>query len=639
MKTRKLAKICAFALVLCLLLGMVPSAFAAEKVTFNDVAETDSFYPAVAWGVESGITNGVGDNRFDPVGQVTRAQVVTFLWRMAGTPTPKETETFTDVEKGSWYETAVQWAVENEITNGTGEGKFSPEAVCSRAMCITLLYRMEGAPLNGLDLTAEVTVDENSSLEDLGFVFIKEMVTALKEAGVFTDVPEGSYYEYPVIWGTLNGVLNEDNTGTATEAGLPFRPDDACVRKEMISFLYQTKLVEDAKNAPAEVYFGDYTVPIPQEYFERLYYVVTALADDEDGTLLTVSERASQDAAEAMGEEIDGQGELFQIVRVSEENLHTMMAGDMSGQRVFAKDFDGNYYIFQTPTDVRYVREDTDKMIADQDQWTELCEWANGNLIDDILKLNKELTPIHYTNTALDIYLARIGYTKDVNYTVSTTEFGPLKPGKVDPMPYVEYLLGGGFVEVEDAEAPDGEYVVLNFPDEGIRFDFFTADKNIVREVHGDYEVIYERATEGRMTNTEAMEWWYDALAKEAGKKVDYKEIDPYFGTWVEEIAGRGVITIKKSVAAPIQVDIEARWPDSAAVFHTWNFTANLAEDGKLVYENGTHTKTVYDEEEKRTVTTDTDAKGILSLTQDGKLVWQYNMGDEMLDGTFVQSK
>ena len=94
-----------------------------------------------------------------------------------------------------------------------------------------------------------------------------------------------------------------------------------------------------------------------------------------------------------------------------------------------------------------------------------------------------------------------------------------------------------------------------------------------------------------------------------------------------------------KRALPPIQVDIEARWPASAFENHTWNFTANLAEDGKLVYENGTHTKTVYDEEEKRTVTTDTDAKGILSLTQDGKLVWQYNMGDEMLDGTFVQSK
>ena len=116
------------------------------------------------------------------------------------------------------------------------------------------------------------------------------------------------------------------------------------------------------------------------------------------------------------------------------------------------------------------------------------------------------------------MYLARILYAKDVNYTVSTTEFGPLKPGKVDPTPYAEYLLRGCFAEVEGVEAPDGEYAVLNFPDEGVRFDFFGAE-NLVREVREDYETFYRRAAAGSKTDYETMIEWYDALAKAAGKR------------------------------------------------------------------------------------------------------------------------
>ena len=634
MKTRKLAKICALSLALFMLVGMMPSVLAAEKVNFTDVAETDYFYSAVQWGVESGITQGVGDDRFDPEGQVTRAQVVTFLWRMAGEPAPKATETFSDVEKDSWYETAVEWAVENGITYGTSKTTFSPEVVCSRAMCITLLYRMEGALMDGMDLTAEVTLDENSSFEDLGFAFIKEMVNAMREAHIFDDVPEESYYTYPVIWAVLNGILTEDNTGEF-EAGLNFCPDDPCVRKEMISFLYQTKLVEDAQNAPMEVYFGDYAVPIPQEYFDRLCIEINAMADDEDGTMLTVSERKSVAAAEAMGEEFDGQGELFRIVRVSEEELHALLAGDMSGQRVFAKDSDGKYYIFQTPTDVRYVRENTDQMIADQDEWTELCEWANGHLIGDILMYNQDLTPVNYTNTMLDIYLARIAYTKDVNYTISTTEYGPLKPGKFDGTKYAEYLLEGNFEEAENTEAPDGEYVVLNFPDEEVRYDFFIMNENLVREVRGDYETIYRRVNEGSITNTEAMQGWYYAIAEQSGKKEDYKELDPFLGEWAEEIAGRGFMTVTKSVGLA-KADIEVRWPGSAFEVSTWSITANLAYDGKLVYDKCKHTVTKYDENGNGTVISEvTDEGGVIWLDGEGKLIWEIDDWDEA--STFIK--
>ena len=130
----KLRRFLAVLLALVMALGTT-AVFAAE--TFTDVAEDAYYAGAVAWAAETKITEGKGNNRFDPEASVNRAEAVTFLWRMAGKPEPTQTETFTDVEsdpQSVWYKTAVQWAVENGITVGTGKGLFSPTEPCSRGM-------------------------------------------------------------------------------------------------------------------------------------------------------------------------------------------------------------------------------------------------------------------------------------------------------------------------------------------------------------------------------------------------------------------------------------------------------------------------------------------------------------------------
>ena len=157
-------------------------------------------------------------------------------------------------------------------------------------------------------------------------------------------------------------------------------------------------------------------------------------------------------------------------------------------------------------------------MTEAMDAWTELNAWAGGDLISDILALSSDVEPVRYTNTVLDMYLARIAYTKDAKYTVSTTEFGPLEPGEVDAKAYAERLLNAGFEEVKDIEIPDGEYVVLSFPDDDVRFDFFTGDETLVREVHGEFETLYKVAA-ADVNSTDIMQEWYDALATAAGKK------------------------------------------------------------------------------------------------------------------------
>ena len=389
-------KLFSMALVLALIFALVPAVPAlAEGTSFTDVAEDAWYVDEVAWAVDANITEGVGDNRFDPEGEVNRAQIVTFLWRMAGRPEPTTTETFADVETGSWYEIPVQWAVEQGITKGTGDNRFSPFAICDRAMCLTLLYRLKGAPLDAAAAAEKVEPTEDTTLEELSVYMLQQMIEMYRSPEIFPDVEEGAYYELAVIWGGMNGILTDDNTGKM-EPGVTFHPTDPCVRAEMVSFLYQTKLMEDRANAPHLYDYGELTIAFPQEYDNLLYRAVHAIGDDEDGIIITVSERASREAAEAMGQDPSetGAGELFSIGRVSEDEAQRLRSEDLGFAEVFARDENGKYYVFYHPTDVRYVRETAEQMAADQEQWTALTEWAWENVREDILKYSEGLTPV-----------------------------------------------------------------------------------------------------------------------------------------------------------------------------------------------------------------------------------------------------
>ena len=168
---------------------------------FYDVPNDAYFYEAVKWAVKNGITNGVGDNLFAPGQPCTRAQIVTFLWRAAGSPEPKSTAAgMTDVVPGSYYAKAVAWAVENGITTGTAEGTFSPDATCTRAQAVTFLARAQNAKVTG------------------------------KTA--FSDVPADSYFADAVAWAQANGVT----TGTSETT---FSPDNDCTRAQIVTFLYR----------------------------------------------------------------------------------------------------------------------------------------------------------------------------------------------------------------------------------------------------------------------------------------------------------------------------------------------------------------------------------------------------------------
>ena len=274
---------------------------------------------------------------------------------------------------------------------------------------------------------------------------------------------------------------------------------------------------EETAAEPATYENDGMKMTVPGEFADKV--IVTIPESKEDGVLFTVSEKASVEAAKAQGySEEDGMGWLFAIGRDSEEVVKRMLCDDMSGQDVFAIDADGQYYIYYHPTDVRYNRETPEQMEADQDQWSAACEWADSMKAAFIAE-NEGLKAVSYDNSTPAIFIARAALAEDANYTISTTEFGPMAPNGVDGVPYFEKLVKNAKFEYEDIEeGPDGEYVVLSFPDENVRFDFFTADKTLVRQVVTDGEEEYSyyfRATlADDLQATDVMQEWYNALVE-----------------------------------------------------------------------------------------------------------------------------
>ena len=171
-----------------------------EVSPFADVATDAYYYDAVKWAVNKGITNGVSETLFGPDQACTRAQIVTFLWRAAGSPEPKSGSSFADVAADAYYAKAVAWAVENGITKGTSETTFHPDETCTRAQGVTFLYRALGK-------------------------------LAAAQAG-FTDVAADSYYADAVNWAAENGVTN----GISETL---FGPDGSCTRAQIVTFLYR----------------------------------------------------------------------------------------------------------------------------------------------------------------------------------------------------------------------------------------------------------------------------------------------------------------------------------------------------------------------------------------------------------------
>ena len=173
---------------------------ADETSPFDDVSKDDYYYDAVKWAADSGITGGVGGSLFGSDQSCTRAQIITFLWRAAGSPEPKGAANMTDVPQDAYYAKAVAWAMENGITSGTGADRFSPHAACTRAQGMTFLFRSSKASASGTP--------------------------------AFQDVAADAYYAQAVKWAADNGI-------TSGIGGGLFDPDNGCTRAQIVTFLWK----------------------------------------------------------------------------------------------------------------------------------------------------------------------------------------------------------------------------------------------------------------------------------------------------------------------------------------------------------------------------------------------------------------
>lgn len=175
----------------------------APRSRFLDVAYGTFYFEAVEWAAENGITTGKGNGYFGPSDACTRAEMVTFLWRAAGSPEPSGTgNAFTDVVSGSYYEKAVMWAVEKGVTTGVSAASFAPSAPVTRDQTVTFIYRSKGSP-------------EASGSS-------------------FSDVPANAYYANAVAWAVQAGVTNGTSATT-------FSPAKNCTRGEIVTFLFRAK--------------------------------------------------------------------------------------------------------------------------------------------------------------------------------------------------------------------------------------------------------------------------------------------------------------------------------------------------------------------------------------------------------------
>ena len=212
-------KLLSLFLTLTLLLSLTATALAAPhdaESSFSDVKKSDYYYDAVLWAVAQGVTVGTSKTTFSPDDACTRAQIVTFLWRAAGSPAPtRKSCLFTDVDVDAYYYEALLWALDEGITEGTSATTFSPEAGCTRAQVVTFLYRFAGSPKNPVDRCE------------------------------FKDVDSVAFYYDALLW----ALENEVTEGTSATT---FSPNATCTRAQIVTFLYRAIGGENTEPDPTE---------------------------------------------------------------------------------------------------------------------------------------------------------------------------------------------------------------------------------------------------------------------------------------------------------------------------------------------------------------------------------------------------
>ena len=278
----------------------------------------------------------------------------------------------------------------------------------------------------------------------------------------------------------------------------------------------------DVFDVPAEdgsVYVKDgLKLVVPNEYANLVLIGQGSPLFGRDD-LFSAREIASMEAGEKQHPGEDwGDGALFGIGRLSESEVHEMMCGYLNNEHIFAKDAENNYYVCFQPTDVRFVREDMSNLHDSPDlaQWTALNEWAD-TVPDSFTELNG-LERVYYGGTDAEMMLSRIAYHTDTFFMLNSLDYGELYPDTPErSAEFARKLLDGVRYEYcETTETPDGEYYVIDFPNDNLRLDFFKS-ADYVRADYGDYQMLMRITAPSEGYCTDVLSQWCQALQKAGG--------------------------------------------------------------------------------------------------------------------------
>ncbi len=560
-------------------------------------------------------TNADGTPRYELDRAPSRNEAVTMLVRLLGAESAamagKWETPFTDVP--DWAKPYVGYAYANKLTNGTSATTFSGGNQATVSQYLTFVLRALGYE-SGTDFEWDKAWELSDKLGitkgayNAESAFLRGDVAKISLAGLAGKMKDGS--------GTLADKLIKDGAFTREAY-------DAAM----------------AGKKPLVLSNGGVKLTVPAEYADLL--IAKAPEKNAEGVLFTVSEKASVEAAKALGEEYDGAGWLFDIARISEDELHQKLCNDMSGQDEIGRDDNGGIYMLYRPTDVRLVRENNEEMMKATEQWSKLNEWA-GSVGKSFIAENPGLVAETRTNTELDIYLNRLAYMPETKYTLSTLDYGPLNGDGFDATLYLEKLVNGVTYEVVDEEAPDGEYAVLSFPEDDIRFDFFFAEgkENYIRQVwnEGKNELLYKANFDYfELQASKLMHDWYNELADFTGANMGYTP-DDLVGKWAEKIAGRCQIEITKSKVAG-EYDVTIHWGSSAWESSNWTMTAKGSNFpvGRMSYDNAKLVIRTYSSETEYTDKVQYEnGTGEFYLNSANELIWIDNVDHAAENCVFV---
>ena len=264
---------------------------------------------------------------------------------------------------------------------------------------------------------------------------------------------------------------------------------------------------------------AEYRLCLPQKYAKL---VLTQTKFQDGKRLFSVAEKASIEASHKEAGECSGAGWLFAISKVNKAELKQMLCGDMSGRTLFARDDKGGYFIFEHPTDVRYMRETPEAMKRDQEQWSKLSAWAWSDVRKNFLKDNPGLSPLTADNSNIGICLANLSYRSGSKYSLGKKSAADCSGEGVWSLPFGEKLLYGNTYEMVKGDTTlKGDYVKLTIPKDKTELYFFQRKGTtyVLEKREGQQSNLYKATpVEEHAEALSVMQEWYDTAAAKAEK-------------------------------------------------------------------------------------------------------------------------